>query len=321
MKRLISIVLLLFVSVSVMCACSQQGAEEVTETTVNPQSVPAANDPLWYDFATYEARNVVKNLERLSFPELDNSCETYKFTYFSDRYEVKGFVSIPLECINSKTPFDCIVYNRGGNGNVGLLTGEEIATVCKETNRVVVASQYRGADGGQGVDEFGGKDIEDVTTLIDMCEQDFKFAKIDNLCMVGISRGGMMSYIVAKEDKRVKGIVAVSAVTDLISSYNEREDMRGILDNAIGGSPEEYPEEYESRSAIYWAEEIQVPVFIIHNKGDEKVSVSQAQAMNEVLSKSKYGCSMIMHNDNVHGLHPEDVYQIVEWLDQALPKT
>lgn len=291
MKRLISIVLLLFVSVSVMCACSQQGAEEVTETTVNPQSVPAANDPLWYDFATYEARNVVKNLERLSFPELDNSCETYKFTYFSDRYEVKGFVSIPLECINSKTPFDCIVYNRGGNGNVGLLTGEEIATVCKETNRVVVASQYRGADGGQGVDEFGGKDIEDVTTLIDMCEQDFKFAKIDNLCMVGISRGGMMSYMVAKEDKRVKGIVAVSGISDLAVTYNENADMRGVLEAAIGGTPETHPEEYAKRSAITFAGELTLPVYILHNGDDARVSQAQDMALNDVLAASKYPCT------------------------------
>lgn len=291
MKRLISIVLLLFVSVSVMCACSQQGAEEVTETAVNPQSVPAANDPLWYDFATYEARNVVKNLEKLSFPELDNSCETYKFTYFSDRYEVKGFVSIPLECINSKTPFDCIVYNRGGNGNVGLLTGEEIATVCKETNRVVVASQYRGADGGQGVDEFGGKDIEDVTTLIDMCEQDFKFAKIDNLCMVGISRGGMMSYMVAKEDKRVKGIVAVSGISDLAVTYNENADMRGVLEAAIGGTPETHPEEYAKRSAITFAGELTLPVYILHNGDDARVSQAQDMALNDVLAASKYPCT------------------------------
>lgn len=291
MKRLISIVLLLFVSVSVMCACSQQGAEEVTETTVNPQSVPAANDPLWYDFATYEARNVVKNPEKLSFPELDNSCETYKFTYFSDRYEVKGFVSIPLECINSKTPFDCIVYNRGGNGNVGLLTGEEIATVCKETNRVVVASQYRGADGGQGVDEFGGKDIEDVTTLIDMCEQDFKFAKIDNLCMIGVSRGGMMSYMVAKEDKRVKGIVAVSGISDLAVTYNENADMRGVLEAAIGGTPETHPEEYAKRSAITFADELTLPVYILHNGDDPRVSQAQDMALNDVLAASKYPCT------------------------------
>lgn len=293
MKKIISLLLVLLISVAVLCGCNnQQTAEdEVTETTTDPQNIPAANDPLWYDFATYEARNVVKNPEKLSFPELDNSCETYKFTYFSDRYEVKGFISIPLECINTKTPFDCIVYNRDGIGNTNLLTGKEIATLCDATDRIVIASQYRGADGGQGVDEFGGKDIEDVTTLIDMCEQDFKFAKIDNLCMIGVSRGGMMSYMVAKEDKRVKGIVSVSGISDLAVTYNENADMRGVLEAAIGGTPETHPEEYAKRSAITFAGELTLPVYILHNGDDARVSQAQDIALNDVLAASKYPCT------------------------------
>ena len=322
MKKIISILLLLMLTFGVLCACSsQQGEDDATETTTAPQSTPAAKDPQWYNFTYYETKNIVKDVEKLSFGALDKTCETYKFSYSSDRYQIKGFISIPLECIKTETPYNCIVYNRGGNSNMGWITGEEIASMCKETDRIVIASQYRGADGGEGKDEFGGKDIEDVTTLIDMCEKNFKFAKLDNLCMVGMSRGGMMAYMVARQDERVKGIVAISAVTDLAASYNERQDMRDILGDSIGGTPEELPEEYEKRSAICWTEDIKVPVFIIHNKGDELVSVTQAQDMNEKLSKSKYGCSMIMHNDNLHGLHQEDVYEIVEWIDQVLPKT
>lgn len=204
---------------------------------------------------------------------------------------------------------------------MGFLTGEEMAAMCVASNRVVIGSQYRGADGSEGKDEFGGADLKDVTALMDLCETEFRFVNIDNLCMVGISRGGMMSYLTAREDDRVKGIVAVSAVTDLAASYNEREDMRNILHAAIGGSPEELPEEYAKRSAVNFAQELDVPVFIIHSKNDALVSYTQAKAMHELLKDTKHGCTMITHLDDVHGFHTEDVESIVQWIDQTLPKT
>jgi len=273
-----------------------------------------------YSFADYHGEGSIKDIEKIALPdELSEKCESYKFSYLSDDVRVKAYISIPLECIESETPYQCIIYNRGGNHNIGWLGDEDTAKICSATNRIVVASQYRGADGSEGTDEFGGKDLQDVISLIDLCENEFYFADITNLCMIGVSRGGMMSYLAAHKDERVKGVVAVAAVTDLADAYNAREDMRDILRETIGGSPEELPEEYAKRSAINFAEELDVPVFIIHDKGDGMVPVSQARAMNEKLKDSKHGCSMILHSDSIHGLHEEDIPSIVEWLDQAVP--
>ena len=320
MKRILCLGLALVLILSVFCACSQRSKDD-TENPVD-LTAPEIKDIDWFDFPAYAERNRIKDVKKMQVSsEYADKCEAYEFTYFSEKYEVKGFIAIPLECINTEIPYNCIVYNRGGNNNMGFLTGEEVAAMCGVTNRVVIASQYRGANGAQGKDEFGGADLEDVKTLVDMCDKEFRFVNIENLCMIGISRGGMMSYMVAREDERVKGIVAVSAVTDLVSSYYEREDMRDILHSAIGGSPEDLPEEYEKRSAINWTEEINASVFIIHSKDDELVSHSQAKAMNEKLKETKEGCTMITHLDNVHGLHPEDVESIVQWIDQALPVT
>lgn len=314
MKKILCLCVVLMMIVSVFCACDSQ---DNRETTID-LTAPEKEDIDWFDFPAYERRGRIDDIKKLD--EYSEGCEVYEFTYPSDKYKVKGFVAIPLDCIETETPSGCIVYNRGGNKNMGFITGREMAAMCVASGRVVIASQYRGAKGAEGTDEFGGADLEDVTTLVDLCEEEFRFVNIDNLCMVGVSRGGIMSYRIAKDDVRVKGIVAVSAVSDLVAMYNERQDMQELLKDAIGGSPEELPEEYAKRSAVNFAKELDVPVFIIHSKNDEVVSYSQAKTMNELLKGTKHGCTMITHLDNVHGFHPEDTESIVQWLDQTLPE-
>ena len=191
------------------------------------------------------------------------------------------------------------------------------SNICAEVdNRIVIASQYRGAGGSGGKDQFGGDDLNDVIKLIDLCEKEFKFADMDDFCVAGVSRGGMMTYLSAKNDKRVKRIIAVSAVSDLFQSYKARDDMKEVLTRYIGGSPEVIPKEYEKRSAVYWADEIKVPVLIIHSKNDKQVSFKQAEEMYAKLKKTT-DCTFITHDDDVHGIHKEDLKTITDWLNKT----
>ena len=89
--------------------------------------------------------------------------------------------------------------------------------------------------------------------------------------------------------------------------------MKDLLSEYIGCTPEENPEEYKKRSAIYWADEITIPVLIIHSTGDQQVSYHQAQELYEKLSEHG-NCTFFTHEDDVHGIHPEDFQNIIEWL-------
>ena len=180
---------------------------------------------------------------------------------------------------------------------------------------IVIASQYRGGGGSEGEDRFGGEDMLDVIRLIDFCEKDFPFADMDDFCVVGASRGGMMTYLTAKQDSRVKRIIAVGAVSDLFGAYEARDDMKEVLRETIGYTPEEAPEEYEERSAIFWPEEIKTPVLLIHSTGDKRVSYQQTQALYEKL-KNSTDCTLITHDDEVHGFHEEDMQTIRDWLEK-----
>lgn len=301
MKKILSLIFFCVIILSALSGCTAK------YTPANSQ----------YDFTSYESDNLY-DIEQVSLSgELSKSCVSYKFTYLSDYCEVKGYISLPLDCIKNSTPAKCILYNRGGNSNIGLLSDESTAVICASTNRIVIASQYRGADGGTGNDEFGGKDLNDVKTLIDMCENTFKFADMNDFCIAGVSRGGMMSYMTARTDSRIKGIIAISAVSDLEKAYEEREDMKNLLQNSIGGSPTDLPDEYKKRSAICWADEIKVPVLMIHSKLDEMVSYSQAESLNAEFEKNNLDCTFITYDDDVHGLHNEDTEKINNWIEKT----
>lgn len=301
MKKILSLIFFCVIILSALSGCTAK------YTPANSQ----------YDFTSYESDNLY-DIEQVSLSgELSKSCVSYKFTYLSDYCEVKGYISLPLDCIKNSTPAKCILYNRGGNSNIGLLSDESTAVICASTNRIVIASQYRGADGGTGNDEFGGKDLNDVKTLIDMCENTFKFADMNDFCIAGVSRGGMMSYMTARTDSRIKGIIAISAVSDLEKAYEEREDMKNLLQNSIGGSPTDLPDEYEKRSAICWADEIKVPVLMIHSKLDEMVPYSQAESLNAEFEKNNLDCTFITYDDDVHGLHNEDAEKINNWIEKT----
>ena len=296
-----SCVMLILVFVLSMTSCAQSNQFKIDADNI-------------YNFENYKSDDVY-NIERVELTGSDASkCASYRFTYLSDGYEIKGYISLPLTAIESQKPCKVLLYNRGGNNNLGALDDDSTATICAEVgDRIVIASQYRGAGGSGGKDQFGGDDVNDVIKLIDLCEKEFKFADMDDFCVAGVSRGGMMTYMSARRDKRIKRIIAVSAVSDLFQSYNERDDMKEVLTRCIGGSPDVIPKEYEKRSAIYWTDDIKIPVLIIHSKQDEKVSYSQAEAMNAKLS-GKTECKFISHDDDVHGIHKQDFEPINEWL-------
>ena len=268
-----------------------------------------------YRFEDY-ANDEVFDIEKVSLNDnLAEKCNTYKFTYLSDGYKIKAYISIPISAINSQKPAKCLMYNRGGNVNIGLLDDSTTANICSTCDRIVIATQYRGAGGSEGKDEFGGKDLNDVIKLIDLCEKNFTFIDMDDFCVAGVSRGGMMTYMSARQDNRIKRIISVSGVSDLAQAYNAREDMRTLLNNSIGYAPQDNPAEYEKRSAICWYDEIKMPVLIIHSTQDEMVPYEQAEKIYNKL-KNSTECRMVTHNDNVHGLHSEDFKTITEWLNK-----
>ena len=273
------------------------------------------NEEASLDINQYERIEDIVSIEKLDLERTSSGgveVSTYKVKYKVDDCTVVSYLSVPNECIEKQEAYPCIIYNRGGNQEFSANKPENIAYLAESSGKVVFATQYRGVDGGTGTEEFGGADLNDVLKLIDLCEE-FAFVDMEQIYMIGVSRGGMMTYMAAREDGRIKKAVVISGLSDAFMAYDAREDMREVFEELVGETPESAPEEYEKRSAVYWADEIKCPILIIHSKLDERVSFEQAEKMAEALKKAGKEYKFISYEDDVHGLHQEDFTIIMDW--------
>lgn len=244
-----------------------------------------------------------------------NETKIYRIKYISDDLEIVGFVVKPR---NDKV-LPAIIYNRGGNREFGKVENGTLRylSYLSSNGYVVVASQYRGNDGGEGREEFGGKDVDDVLNIIDLAKS-LPFVNPEKIAMLGASRGGMMTYLAIKNGADIKVAAVVGGVTDLEQNYNEREEaMKNVIMDLVGSDKSEW----QKRSAVYWPEMIDVPILILHGDKDWRVNVSQAKKLSEGLSAAGKNHRLVIVKDGDHGLNThraERNKEIFAWFDAYL---
>ncbi len=245
-----------------------------------------------------------------------DAVECYKIKYLSDGLKVTGFLLKPK---GENLKFHIMIFNRGGNREFGKITKEFLTYLSYLASKsyVVIASQYRGNDGSQGHEEFGGKDVNDVLNLIPLAKS-LPFTEPDKIVMYGISRGGMMTYLAIKEGADIKAAAVVGGITDLIQTYEQRgEGMKKVIRELVGMDRDEW----KKRSACYWPEKINVPVLILHGEDDWKVKVSQAIKLSEKLREAGKPHELVIFPRGDHGLNThrgERNRRIFNWFKKHL---
>ena len=255
------------------------------------------------------------------FKYLD-SINIYDITYLSDGLKVKGFMVTPKREGN----YPCIIYNRGGNRDFGSLKiahGVFILGQLAKEGYVVIASQYRGNGGGEGQEEFGGKDVNDVLNLVDVLVE-VKGADTTNIGMYGWSRGGMMTYIALTKTNRIKAAAVGGAMADSFSSIADRPDMEtGVYAELIPNYEANKQAELEKRSAIKWADKFskEVPILMLHGTSDWRVKPENSLNMALEFEKYRVPYRLIMFEGGDHGLseHRDEVnQQVLNWFNKYL---
>lgn len=240
-------------------------------------------------------------------------------TYLSDGLRIKGYLVVP----DGPGPFPCLIVNRGGNPHLGVWTDDRVAvhlTALAALGYVVVASQYRGAAGSEGRDEFGGADVDDVLNLIPLLEN-VPSADTSRIGMLGGSRGGMMTYLALTRTNRIRAAVILSGASDLAETAHARPEMVQLFRQLIPNFDRNPEEAMKERSAVDWVNKLpaNVPLLIIHGTADLRVSPSQAFDMARALYKAKRPFRFVMFEGGSHGV-PEFLAErnamIREWLDR-----
>lgn len=244
-----------------------------------------------YPFSVYEQlpERARRGVTKENYLAVINSPKTelIKIKYASDNLKIGGFIYKPKNAAGKKYPV--IIYNRGGGGEAAKI-GDENFNIIYEMSRladagfVVVASQYRGTDGAEGMDEIGGADTNDVMNLLPLVKS-LAYADAENIFFCGFSRGAMMAMQAIRDGFPVKAAVIVGLPTD----WNEMIALHPAIIDEAKRRWKDYEmrreENIKNRSAISWTDKIDVPLLVLYGGDDAatppQMGLSLAQKLEE----------------------------------------
>jgi dipeptidyl aminopeptidase/acylaminoacyl peptidase len=244
-------------------------------------------------------------VHRRPYPSPNPHVSLEEITYLSDGLKVKGLMAEPIAGGN----YEGIIYLRGGMQHIGMVRPARIAQFASQ-GFVVFAPYYRGNRGGEGRDEFAGADRQDAVNAVDVLKQNPKI-NAEKVHLFAFSRGGIMALWTAILRDDLTSVVTWAGVSDVIFTYKERKDMRRMMKRVIGGTPNNMPDEYRERTALFRVDEIDVPVLIIHGMLDTNVSFQQAVLLENALREHKKVYETWYFKDYTHFIPPVMNAQLV----------
>jgi dipeptidyl aminopeptidase/acylaminoacyl peptidase len=241
-------------------------------------------------------------------------------TYLSDGLKIKGYLAAPKQ--GDHLP--CVIWNRGGNRDSGALDDTKACSILGRLaswGYLVVASQYRGNAGGEGKEEFGGKDVDDVMNLIPLL-QSLPQADPKRIGMCGYSRGGMMTYLALARTDRIAAAVVGFGISDAFETVASRPDMEtNVFAELVPDFRQDRAAALEARSAVRWVEKLNknTPILLLHGTADWRVSPMQALQMATALYQHNHPFRFVLLEGAAHGLRefrPEVNRLTKDWLDR-----
>ena len=306
MKKITGSILFLFIAVQLF---SQNG-------TITKRKVFR-----WQDYTNISEKITKNGKLKAEFQYLEDVI-IEEITYESDGLQVKGYITIPVK----QGKYPCIIYNRGGNNEFGKITPAKAVFILAKTaswGYVVAASQYRGNAGGEGKEEFGGKDVNDVLNLIPLFNN-LSYADTSKIGMYGWSRGGMMTYLSLAKTNRIKAAVVGGGLSDLrIMAETRKDTFETVYYENIPDYSANKAKCLNERSAILQAENISktCPILMLHGTADWRVVPEMALDLSKVFIKNKIPHRLVMFEGGNHGLsefNDEVNGMVKKWFDDYL---
>ncbi|WP_370390218.1 alpha/beta hydrolase family protein [uncultured Winogradskyella sp.] len=181
------------------------------------------------------------------------------------------------------------------------------------------------------------KELNDLSDVIGWTQHHFNnnpYVDINNIILIGHSRGGGIVLLKAKEDDRVKKVVTLAGVSDFESRFGSPKDIelwreRGVKYVINGRTKQKMPHYYQFYEDFLAyrnqlnirgaAEHIKIPHLIIH--GDKDTSVNVEEALNLHKWNPKSQLEIIPNADHVFNTkHPWDKNELSDELKLVTKK-
>ncbi|MFD0863271.1 alpha/beta hydrolase family protein [Sungkyunkwania multivorans] len=183
------------------------------------------------------------------------------------------------------------------------------------------------------------KELDDLAFVIDWItsseHQYHDEVDVDNITLIGHSRGGGIVTIKAEEDSRVSKVVSWAGVSDYKKRFVKEEALKQWRDDGVmhvinGRTKQEMPHYYqffedfiknEERLTIARAaKNLKIPQLIIHGTEDTSVDPNEAQDLYWWNPKSEI--FWVQGADHVFGVkHPWDKQEMSKHLDEIVTTT
>jgi dienelactone hydrolase len=293
-------------------ALAQGGAKDDGKIIEQSLFAPPAFEQVPERFQRLYGREAIERVR--NSPDL----ELLKIKYMSDGLKISGFIYKPKDTTGKKLP--AVIWNRGGAGDDTIITAAnylhfyEMHRLASE-GFVVLASQYRGYDGGEGKDEVAGADTDDVLNLFPLARS-LGYVDMERVFMYGFSRGAQMTLQAIRRGANVRAAGVVGAPTDMWLSFQENPRLRNLLPANWAGGEARLEQNMEERSAARWADKLTVPLLIIQGGSDPAVSPNQALELARKMEEAGnlYGLVVYARDDHFVTRNFDDrLRRTIEW--------
>ncbi len=245
----------------------------------------------------------------------------FLFTYPSDGFRVKGYISFVPNSLENPL----LLFLRGGNRLFGL-THPAIDLTCSR-NYTVLATVYRGGV-SEGVDEFGGSEVDDVPHLMEYFpilqkKLAMQFAPKKTF-ILGASRGGMEMFLAMSRSPwlqhQITKAASLSGLLDLRECITDREDMRTMFIADFGFIPGKNEDAWiRHRDPLNSPPNLRsdLPILIVQGTHDLRVSLNQGYHMVKKLEENGNPVTYLEVPEGDHCLsnQPSRMDIIADWFE------
>ena len=242
----------------------------------------------------------------------------YRIVYESDGLKITGLAVLPND---TQVAHPVLIYNRGGSREYGKLTLYTVMRTLVPLARkgyMVFASNYRGNDGSEGTEEFGGRDVNDVLNLLSIAREHPAFDG-GNAFMIGHSRGGMMTTLSIKHGAKVNAAISIAGIADARELVNYQHIRENVLKSLVPGYHEDPEGTLSSRSSLLWPQAISVPLLLLHGDNDKDVHHSDSVNLHEAITAKNGTSELVIYPTGSHALvrtWDDVLVRSLAWMEQ-----
>ncbi len=245
-----------------------------------------------------------------------------RFSYKSaDDWDIDGFVVKPIGWQEGRKYPLILSVHGGPAGQYGVDWYHEFQVYAAK-GYAVLFTNPRGSTGyGQKfergiVNEWGGKDYQDVMNGVDAALKRFPWIDAERMGVTGGSYGGYMTNWIVGHTDRFKAAVTLRSVVNFISDEGTRDGAYGHKPD-FGGDLFDMFDLYWDRSPLKYAKNVKTPTLILHSDNDFRVPIEQGEQWFRALKHFGVTTEIVMFPRENHNLtrtgEPKHLVESLNW--------